>query len=81
MDARASIVNNNLNVLMKHLTVINVVFMPLNVLASIGGMSEYTMMTRGLPWPLAYCLFMLGLLAIGWATYFVLRRFERRAAR
>ena len=81
MDARASIVNNNLNVLMKHLTVINVVFMPLNVLASIGGMSEYTMMTRGLPWPLAYCLYMLGLLAIGWATYFVLRRFERRAAR
>ena len=34
MNARASIVNNNLNVLMKSLTVINVVFMPLNVVAA-----------------------------------------------
>jgi magnesium transporter len=54
MDARASVVSNNLNVLMKRLTVINVVFMPLNVLAGIGGMSEFTMMTTGIPWPIAY---------------------------
>lgn len=79
MDARASIVSNNLNVLMKRLTVINVVFMPLNVLAGIGGMSEFSMMTRRFPWPLAYSLFMLGLMVVGWATYAGLRIFERRA--
>ena len=46
MDARASIVSNNLNMLIKRLTVISVVFMPLNILAGIGGMSEFSMMTR-----------------------------------
>ncbi len=81
MDARASIVSNNLNVLMKHLTVINVVFMPLNVIAGVGGMSEFTMMTKshGIPWPVAYGAFMAGLLLLGWSTYVVLRQVERRA--
>ena len=78
MDARASIVSNNLNVLMKRLTVINVVFMPLNVLAGIGGMSEFSMMTMGIPWPLAYGVFMLGLTVIGLLTYFALQRIERK---
>jgi magnesium transporter len=78
MDARASIVDNNLNVLMKHLTVINVVFMPLNVLAGIGGMSEFSMMTKNIPWPLAYAAFTLALTMIGYATYYVLRRLERK---
>ena len=79
MDVRASIVNNNLNVLMKRLTVINVVFMPLNVLAGIGGMSEYSMMTQGIPWPVAYSMFTLGLTIIGWITYAILKRIEKRA--
>jgi magnesium transporter len=81
MDARASIVSNNLNVLMKHLTVINVVFMPLNVIAGMGGMSEWTLLARscGIPIPVAYGAFMVGLLLLGWSTYVVLRRVERRA--
>ena len=79
MDARASIVGNNLNVLMKTLTVINVVFMPLNVLAGVGGMSEYSMMTHGISWPVAYGAFMLGLVVLGWVTYVILRTLERRA--
>ncbi len=78
MDARASIVNNNLNVLMKRLTVINVVFMPLNVLAGIGGMSEFSMMTKNIPWPLAYSAFTVGLTLIGFATYYVLGYLEKR---
>jgi magnesium transporter len=79
MDARASIVNNNVSVLMKRLTVINVVFMPLNIIAGVCGMSEYTMMTKGIPWPAAYGVFMLGLIVIGFATYGVLRHVERRS--
>lgn len=80
MDARASLVSNNLNVLMKRLTVINVVFMPLNVLASLGGMSEYTMMTRdhGIDWPWAYAFFTLGLVLMGLLTYVVLQHVERK---
>ena len=80
MDARASVVSNNLNVLMKRLTVINVVFMPLNVLAGIGGMSEFSMMTGGhVSWPVAYSFFLHGLCIIGTATYFVLRAMEKRS--
>jgi magnesium transporter len=78
MNARASIVNNNLNVLMKRLTVINVVFMPLNVLAGIGGMSEFSMMTKNIPWPIAYSAFTFGLTIIGWVTYYILTRMEQK---
>ena len=46
MDARGSIINNNMNVLLRNLTLINVVFLPLNLIAGIGGMSEFAMMTR-----------------------------------
>jgi len=78
MNARASIVNNNLNVLMKSLTVINVVFMPLNVLAGVGGMSEFSMMTKNIPWPIAYSAFMLGLTLLGWVTYCILGYMEKK---
>ena len=64
---------------MKRLTIITVVFMPLNVLAGIGGMSEFTMMTRGIPWPLAYGGFALGLAGIGVAMYMVLRYLEKKS--
>ena len=53
MDATVGFINVNQNKDIKRLTVISVVFMPLNVLAGIGGMSEFTMMTEGIPWPLA----------------------------
>jgi len=76
MDARASVVSNNLNVLMKRLTVINVVFMPLNVIAGVGGMSEFTMMTHTIPWPLAYGAFLLGLVLVGCVTWYILGRLE-----
>jgi magnesium transporter len=76
MDARASIVSNNLNVLMKHLTVINVVFMPLNILAGVGGMSEFSMMTQGIWWPVSYGLFMVALVVLGFLVYYVLKYME-----
>ncbi len=78
MDARASIINNNMNVLLRNLTLINVVFLPLNVLAGIGGMSEFSMMTQGVPWPLAYGGLVIGLALVGWITFYLLRFFENR---
>lgn len=72
-DARVSIISNNLSVLMKKLTVISIVFMPLNILASMGGMSEWTMMTKTIPWPISYLLFTLLLVVIGYITWLVIR--------
>lgn len=72
MDARGNIINNNMNILLKNLTLINVVFLPLNLIASIGGMSEYSMMTQGLNWAVAYSLFLLGIIILGILTWFIL---------
>lgn len=75
MDARASIVNNNVNVLMKQLTILSIVFMPLNILAGIGGMSEFSVMARGQMeshvW-IWYGIFCLGLFAVAYLTYRIL---------
>ncbi|MEQ1916880.1 MAG: CorA family divalent cation transporter [Gallionella sp.] len=78
MDATVGFINNNQNKNVKRLTVVSVVFMPLNVLAGIGGMSEYSMMTLGMPWPISYGLFTIALVAVGWLTYLLLGYFERR---
>jgi len=79
MDARGSIINNNVNVLLRNLTVINVVFLPLNLIASIGGMSEYSMMTEGIDWRVSYGLLMLAMVVLGWLTWRGLNRvMERR---
>ncbi len=77
MDARGSIVGNNLNVLIKRLTLINIIFMPLAVLAGIGGMSEYTMMTEklGIGWQLGYPLFLVAAVAIGLLTYRMVNKY------
>jgi magnesium transporter len=82
MDARGTIVNNNMNVLLKNLTLINIVFLPLNLIASIGGMSEWSMMTQGLDWRVSYSLFSFGMVLIGWATWVLMRKvIERRSVR
>lgn len=76
MDARGTLVNNNMNLLLKKLTVINVVFLPLNLIASIGGMSEYSAMTHPLDWRLAYGAFGIGMIVIGWLTAVALKRMD-----
>ncbi len=81
MDATVGFINVNQNKDLKRLTVISVVFMPLNLLAGIGGMSEFTMMTHGIPWPIAYSGFTIGLITIGWITYFGLRFIQNRKIR
>jgi len=78
MDATVGFINVNQNKDIKRLTIISVVFMPLNVLAGIGGMSEFTMMTEGVPWPIAYSTFAVALITIGWLTYAGLRFLENR---
>jgi magnesium transporter len=79
MDATVGFININQNQRVSKLTTISVIFMPINILAGIGGMSEFSMMTQGVPWPVAYGIFTVGMMAVGWTTYITLRHLERRA--
>ncbi|MFZ2328807.1 MAG: CorA family divalent cation transporter [Rhodoferax sp.] len=78
MDATIGFININQNRRINKLTVFGVVFMPINILAGMGGMSEFSMMTQGIPWPLAYGAFLLASCLMGTATFMALRYFERK---
>jgi magnesium transporter len=71
-------VSNETNTSVRRLTLITTIFMPLTLIASIGGMSEFTMMTGGEQnWRIAYLLLVAGLTAIAIINFFMLKRFER----
>lgn len=77
MDARGNMINNNMTKLLKNLTLITVVFLPLNLVASIGGMSEFTMMIGeyDINWKIGYPLFFLAIFLIAWLTLQSLTRY------
>ncbi|SLM32902.1 Mg2 transporter protein CorA family protein (fragment) [Desulfamplus magnetovallimortis] len=81
LDATDSSISINQNKDIKRLTVLSVVCMPLNILASIGGMSEFSMMTRHLPLPIAYGSLILGMIFLAGFTYLGLRIYEKRKNR
>jgi magnesium transporter len=81
MDATVGVINVSQNKRVSQLTVASVVFMPLNVLASVGGMSEFSMMTKDIAWPIAYGGFMAGLGVLGWATWLLLKYYEGQKAK
>ncbi|GFO58910.1 hypothetical protein GMST_12350 [Geomonas silvestris] len=81
MDAVVGFVNVNQNRVIYRLTVLSVIFMPLNVLAGIGGMSEFSMMTKNIPWPLSYGIFTVSMFVVAWLTYVILRLYEQHASR
>jgi len=76
MDARGTLVNNNMNVILKNLTIINVIFLPLNLIASIGGMSEFSFMTKAFDWRVSYALFAVAMILIGWLTAIIISKFS-----
>jgi len=80
MDAVVGFININQNQRVSKLTKLSIVFMPINIVAGIGGMSEFSMMTTGVPWPVAYGAFTVGMAVVGWLTYLALRHAERREA-
>ena len=83
MDAVVGFLNVSQNKRISLLTVINIVFMPLNLIAGAGGMSEYSMMTKemGLEWPQAYSALAVGMLVIGILTYYLLESFQKKRRR
>lgn len=72
-------VSNETNLSVKRLSLIATIFMPLTLLASIGGMSEWTMMTGQKNWKIAYPVFILGMIITGVITYLVIKRIEKKA--
>jgi magnesium transporter len=81
MDATVGFININQNKRVSKLTTVGVVFTPINIIAGIGGMSEFSMMTEGFSWPLAYGAFTIAMIILGFASYHALRYFEQRTTR
>ncbi len=80
MDATDSAININANRKIERLTVLSVVFMPINVLAGMGGMSEFSTMAQAFELPMwfAYELFTVFVILVGALMFFGLRYFEKR---
>ncbi len=75
LNNKMTLMSNETNATIKRLTMITTIFMPLTLIASIGGMSEWTMMTGGEGnWKSAYILLMIGLIIIGGISLFVYKR-------
>jgi magnesium transporter len=71
-------VANRTNRTVQRLTLITTIFMPLTLLAGVGGMSEWSMMTGSENWRIAYPAFLAGMALIGFISHMVLRRIEAR---
>ena len=69
---------NETNMTVRRLTLITTIFMPLTLLAGIGGMSEWSMITGPDNWRVSYPAFMLGMVFLGFASYSFLSRLDRK---
>ena len=86
MEMYLSMINNQIsrsanqtNVIMRRLTLITTIFMPLTLISGIGGMSEFTMMTGQNNWRIAYVVLVLVMLIIAIVNYLLLKRLERKS--
>jgi magnesium transporter len=71
-------VGNRTNIIVRRLTLITTIFMPLTLLAGIGGMSEWSMMTGPENWQISYPIFLLVMVALGVLNYYLLKWTESR---
>ena len=78
INNRMARVANRTNKSVRRLTLITTIFMPLSLLAGIGGMSEWSMMTGPGNWRFAYPAFAVAMVLIGTVSYLLLKRVERR---
>lgn len=85
MEMQLSLINNRMtraandtNQVVRRLTFITTIFMPLTLLAGIGGMSEWSMMTGPENWRIAYPAFLVVMGIIGVANYYLLKLIEKK---
>jgi magnesium transporter len=86
MEMYLSMLNNQMaeashetNATVRRLTFITTIFMPLTLLAGIGGMSEWSMMTGSHNWKIAYPAFLLAMVLLGFVNYYMLKRLEKKS--
>ena len=77
MDARASLISNNLNVMMKNLNAIVIAIGVPSFFAAVGGMSEFSTMIGFNHWKLGYPMFILAMAALGILTFTTIKLTEK----
>jgi magnesium transporter len=77
LNNQMALTANQTNATVRRLTFITTIFMPLTLLAGIGGMSEWSMMTGPQNWRVAYPLFLLGMAVLGAISYGFLKQLEK----
>jgi magnesium transporter len=77
MDARASVISNNLNVMMKNLNALVIAVAIPSFFAGVGGMSEFSGMISFHNWKLGYPVFIVAMMAIGVITFFTIKKVEK----
>ncbi|MGB4594434.1 MAG: magnesium transporter CorA family protein [Anaerolineaceae bacterium] len=78
INNRMSRISNRTNATMRRLTLITTIFMPLTLIAGIGGMSEFTMLTGGEKNAnIAYLILIAVMAIIGTLNWLYLRKMER----
>jgi magnesium transporter len=70
--------SNETNASVRRLTVITTIFMPLTLIAGVGGMSEWSMMTGPDNWKTSYPLFFLAMIVIASLNYLLIKRLEKK---
>jgi magnesium transporter len=74
---RMAATSNRTNAIMRRLTLISSIFMPLTLISGIGGMSEYTMIVGQENWKIGYLLLMVLMIIVATINFLLLRRMER----
>lgn len=77
MDARASLISNNLNILMKNLNAMVIAIAIPSFITGIGGMSEFTSAIGETNRLFGYCIFSAAMVALGMVIFLLIRKSER----
>ncbi len=76
INNRMAMVSNQINQVMRRLTTISVIFMPLTILSGVGGMSEWSYICGPENWKISYPAFFLLMGGIGYLNYWLLRKLD-----
>ena len=74
---RMAATSNRTNAIMRRLTLISSIFMPLTLISGIGGMSEYTMMVGQENWKIGYFVLLALMVGVAIINFLLLRRMEQ----
>jgi magnesium transporter len=77
MDARASLISNNLNVMMKNLNALVIAIAVPTFFTGVGGMSEFSNLLNLHHWKFGYPVFILTMACVGLTTFLIIKLTEK----